>query len=87
MKHPELMGYAGRPPEKEVSDHTQRLNAAVFLDEIGQELSEGGFKRGTDCEEVDYEVVGKDVGVFATGREAVIGAVERDFMEANGGGG
>lgn len=38
-------------------------------------------------EEAEAKAVGEGIGVFGVGREAVIGAVEGDLHESNGGGG
>lgn len=78
-----LVDHGGSPPKKEVSNDDKRWIAAV--NEVGEKGPEGGFEGGGGLEEAEDEVVGEVVGVLAGRREAVVGGVEGDFEEADGG--
>lgn len=83
MEDVELMGDRRRPPEEKIGHHTERRSSGV--DQSRKDVSEGGFKRGGGDKEFEDSVGREGVGVLGVGREAVVGGVEGDFEEANGG--
>lgn len=55
------------------------------VNEVLDELLEGRSERSGGLDEANDEVVWYNIGVFGVGREAMVGAVEGDFEEINGG--
>lgn len=82
MKNSEFVCDIRGPTEECVGDDSNRL-----WGKGGEQVVERKLERGGGLEEAEAESVGEGIGVFGVGREAVIGAVEGDLEEFNGGGG
>lgn len=79
------MGHRRRPPKEKVSHHTKRRSSGV--NEVFKDFSEGRFESGGGDKEV-VDLIGRErISVLGLRREAVVGGVEGDFKETNGGGG
>lgn len=85
MENPELVGYRRRPPKEKIGHHTKRRSSSV--NQSREDVSEGWFKRSRGDKEIADLVWRERIGVLRVGREAMVGGVEGDFKEANGGGG
>ncbi|GLT82229.1 hypothetical protein SLE2022_006320 [Rubroshorea leprosula] len=85
VKDAELLSNSSGPPKKDVPDDANRSTAVLLADEIGDEVFESGPEGNGSFEKADDEVIRKNIAVLGIGREAMVGAVEGELKEPDGG--
>ncbi|GLT46304.1 hypothetical protein SLA2020_200670 [Shorea laevis] len=85
MKDAELPSNSSGPPKKDVPDNANRSTNVLLANEIGDEVLESEPEGNGSFEKADDEVIKKNIVVLRIGREAMVGAVEGELKELDGG--